>query len=262
MLVASPSHARLTGAVRFPDLTAPKSVSGLQRLFAAENNVQEASARVVTWTDTSGNSRNYTAGTGTTARPTYTLNIFNGRPGMRFDGTANTMTGGSNADLVSTAAWTQVYVANRDAFPGTASYFGQLFNIKTNSASFSVATSLADMSTYNKQLVFGYGGAAIMGAANPMPVAANAYISGDFNGGAMGTTANYTLNANGASQTVTNTTVAWSAVNNNVLGSFNVASAFYKGYIGEWFYYNKQLSTAEKRTINIYMQRKYNQGVF
>ncbi len=261
MLVASPSHALMFGTVRFPDLNAPRQISGLQRLFAVENNTQEAGARVVTWSDSSGNARNYTAGSGTTARPTYTANIFNGRPGMRFDGTANTMTGGSNNDLVNTAAWTLVAAANRDAFPGTSNYFGQLFNIKTDSASFNVAISLADLSTYNRQVVTGYGGAVIMGAVNPMPATTNVYLTFDFNGGARATVGNYSLNSNAAAQTLSSTT-SWGVSNANILGSFNSASAFYKGYIGNWFYYNKTLSTAEKRIVNVYMQRLYNQGVF
>lgn len=249
-------------AVANPDLGAPKKISGIQRWMNAENTTQESGGRVITFTDLSGNSRNYTAASASTARPTYTTNVFNGRPALTFDGTANILDGGTNKDLVNTAAYTAIVVFQRDAFPGTASYFEQILNLRTDSASFSANLILLDLyvAYSSKQVMVGFGGSTLMGVASATTAGTNYIAYNEYIGGTKTTVGNFNLALNSSSQTLTATT-NWTVQDVNKIGAYNNGgspSGFFKGKIAEVVIYNKNLSTAEKTSLRIYFQRKYN----
>lgn len=250
-------------AVMQPDLNAPKRISGLQRLLESTNVTMEAGSRVVTAIDRSGNARNYTQTTGVAGRPTQTASIMNGRPGIRFDGTDDFLSGGTNKDLVNTAAYTGFIVFQRDAYPGSANYYEQILNIRTDSASFSVNLILLDSyAAYSsKEVMVGFGGAAIIGAAGVTTAGVNTILIWDYNTGVKGTASSHTLFANNASQTLTATTT-WTVQDVNEIGRYpgGGGSGYAKIYLMETGYYNKQLSATEKRILQIYLQRKYNKN--
>lgn len=77
----------LTGAgPSGPGVIAPDAVSGLAAWFKADALALADAAAVSSWTDSSGNARHATQGTGS-KQPTYRTNVVNSKPVVRFDGT-------------------------------------------------------------------------------------------------------------------------------------------------------------------------------
>jgi hypothetical protein len=70
----------------------PSLISTALWLDAADaSTITQSGGAVSQWSDKSGNSRNATAAT--TARPTLTENLYNGKSALVFNGTSNTLTG-------------------------------------------------------------------------------------------------------------------------------------------------------------------------
>ena len=244
----------------------PNAISGLQRwYFASPSTITvESTNRVITLIDQSGNGRNATAATGSTARPTFNSNQISGQGALAFDGVANYLDGGTNADLVNTAAYTWIVVFSRAAYPGTTNFYEQILNLKTDlGTTFSVNFILTDMySAYGKETLVGYGSSSIDIVGVNTSTTANQYYFAysDYNGSGRGSAVNYSYALNNSSQTTSIAPNLWTPASANQYGRYpgGGGSGYFKGNIAEIIVYNKQLSASEKQLIKTYIHSKYN----
>lgn len=244
------------------------TVSGLQRWYSPEtaNFTVESGNRITQWNDTSGNARNATATTGTTARPTLTANAIGNRNSVTFDGVTNYLDGGTHQDLVSasgatgTAAYTIAVVWSRAAFPGTANYYEQLLNLRTTFASKSIVFVLTNLfASYRESNVGVAGAAALLSSSTNLTNVGQGYTTyTSFNGVNEGTGGGYVLQQNALTSTLT-TTASWTVADVNQYGRYPNAggSGYFNGKISEILIYNRLLGQTDRQTVRTYLQRKY-----
>lgn len=231
----------------------PLQIPGLKLWLQADSALWQDSTRTIratadgdpvgSWDDLSGNANHATQATGT-LRPTLKLNIQNGKPVIRFDGTDDILDGSANT-LLTTAA--TIFVTGKQNNP-TGGY-GMPIRIKSSSQEV-IMTWINDLAGF---------------PANSVGLARRTQTQ--YYGPTIGTSfhvlaANYTFASNnwslyydGVLQTLTDNGVAGGATNANAIGS--EAAGFLTGDLSEILLYDSVLNATERESVEAYLRSRW-----
>ena len=220
-----------------PNTFTPNQLSGLKLWLKAESLALNDGDAVGTWTDSSGNGDNASQVT-TANKPTYKTNILHTYPVVRFNGTNSYMT--MSSDAVSSGAFTFIAVVVLRGSP--CSYCPVYISAQSNSGErVCLKTSGSNWGTYT----------GTDGNANSALSSVNTYLlTQNYNG----TTTFFFKN--GSADGSAGGTPHGSG-NSSTLGAENQASRFSQIDIAEMILYNTALSTADRQTVEGYLNMKY-----
>jgi len=234
----------------------PGNLSGLSLWLKADAGVSLSGSNVTAWADQSGNGNNGTAKTG---NATKVSNVINGKPVLRFDGTANLITNNFFANNYNTPI-TIIGVAKASASTvrgeqPTARYIAGA----TNNGGYETALSFG----VNKPPNFACNiGISYVGGTDieSNPIGENAIaVSTEINNGSQ-----ISFFVNGSSIGSINAS-NWSGGNNST-GAFAIGSSitldeidnfFFVGDIAEIIIYNRAITTTERQQVEGYLANKY-----
>jgi hypothetical protein len=223
----------------------PSSLSGLVAWLKADAISASDGDAVASWVDSSGNSNTPVQATAAN-KPTYTTNVLNGLPVVRFDGNDGlTMPTAGNFDL---ATPTIFVVAKRNA--GTS---GSIMGKST--------TGFTDGRRRKMAVATSSGGIAYAAGSDSQSIAITA-TPGNWNMFGVVATSNtsHSIYLNGTKTDFT-TTLADSTLNaaNMIIGSnFAVGTEPFNGDIAEIIIFNRALSSTQVVGIENYLANKYN----
>lgn len=203
----------------------PRTISNLQLWFRADSLDLDDGDSVILWKDESGNKRDAAQDLGS-ARPEFKKNIINGYPIIRFDGTANmSLVHAVLQYNLSTyfLVWSRVGAANNDAVLMASS------------------TTYAYLQYSALWYVFTAVSASIAMAADTFFLKSCVYDN-----------VNYQRYTNGSAETP-------QAGSGDALYTYigGTAGAVITGDIAELIIYDRNLSTSERKNVEIYLNAKY-----
>jgi hypothetical protein len=213
----------------------PKSISGLSLWLDAADTSYNASTG--TWTDKSGNGRNFSQGTPNN-RPIFSAVTQNGRTLLEFDGGNDQLTQGSNF----------LQVANCTLFAAFRRLGGTFGSVITSAGS----------SDSSPSLLIDSGRGVVRGFANFSQASVSAVdsfniTSGTVTNGASVIFTNGTQSDSDAASGTLDTTQTTTAI-----GTYRQAAANYmSGYIGEIIAYTRVLTTDERKRVESYLGKKW-----
>lgn len=232
------------------DFWSPADLPDLELWLRGDSFTYDTTA---TWADLSGNGRDFTQ-TGTN-RPTIDGTGLNGKQTLDFDRAASQYLTGNGDTLFNTGtAYTVVAVLKNASFGGANEYHTW--------ASFKGNTMWVSWLTND---VF-YGDGA-MGFANSKTMTATAswgtsaynLLVTTYNGSGDSTGSNYTIEKNGASQTVVGPRATSAGNNLNVVGRFGSTggSDYYDGQIAEIIVMSSVISAGNLTSLETYINSRY-----
>lgn len=238
-------------------LAAPAAIGGLKLWLAAGGITGLADgATVATWPDRSGNGFNATQATEAN-KPLYKVNIINGRPVVRFDGTNDTMalTGGA-LDIVRNVSGATIFAVVKStgaAQNGRVVFFAN--NVAATSR-LSLHQSVApNWEAIYRRLDADAADTLTDGAANTSPHVLS--LVRDY---AAATATLYVDGGSGTTDATANTAGSTSdtASANAQIGASSAAGGNpFPGDIAEVIIYNRALTTAERKSIELMLGNKY-----
>jgi len=244
------SQAGAGGAPPEPEFV-PSDISGLRLWLDAadENTVTDVGAGAVSqWDDKSGNAFHVTQAT-PGARPKTGTRTINGLNAIEFDGTDDTLTRTTTAQLVnaSTGVWTAFAVFQLD----TASTFFPIIICNTTPTSQAAQflrvtdTNFVQTIAWSTSTPFVDTGASVSTATT--------YVARATRGASA---VEAFLNASSGGATATSGTNQSIAANIYV-GSFDASSSYWPGPIGELLVYNRILTAAEITDVEAHLASKW-----
>jgi hypothetical protein len=236
----------------------PSSLGGLSLWLKADAGVTLSGSDVIAWADQSGNENNATARTG---NPTFVSSVINGKPILRFDGTANLITNdffAHNYDTPITIIAVSKASAStvRGAQP-TARYIAGV----TNNGGYEYGLSYGAYETENPNFSNSYGISYVGGA--------------DIESSAMGENEKRiasTINSGSQISFFLDGTLVGTADpadqsgGNNSTGAFSIGSDVVLNEIDNFFctcdiaeiiIYNRAITTPERQQVEAYLNQKY-----
>jgi hypothetical protein len=235
------SHSTSSGA-------APSDLPNLQLWLRGDSFTFDTTA---TWADLSGNGRDFTQ-TGSN-RPTVDGTGLNGQATVDFVRASSQYLVGNGDTLFNTgAAHTVIMVVKNDAFGGAGQYQSPL-NFKGNTAYVMWFTNDA----FYGDCAFGFMASKIMSATASWGTTDYNLFVQTYNGSGDTTPANYTLEKNGASQTVggPKATGAGTAANN--IGRLAGGSDYFDGKIAEIIVMSSVISASDLAELETYINERY-----
>ena len=239
-------------------LTSPLVISGCRLwLDAADASSITNSPRPTQWNDKSGNAFHVTAAAASTARPTYSTAVQNGRNAMSFDGSANVMGVDSKAVLSSLAAWT-IFAAVKTSSNNTAQ------TIISLGTTFIVGNTLAQLVTLVTSGFRRIGGRRL--DADSFAVAAGSTQTStswcQWCGIGNYTATTATLFVNGTQDAINSSCLSAGSTTSDqtslhIGAGVDNGSAFWNGYIGEIIIYGSALSTSDRIRVQNYLKAKW-----
>lgn len=221
---------------------------GLQAWYDAsdESYLALVSTAITQMLDRSGNG-NHTAVQGTgTARPTLTTAALNGKSVASFDG-GDTLVLPSALYTIANGANTIVTIAKRNTESGaTATVVGLGEGVDVNRFSISFNSNAGEVIFRNDA------GAGSVVTSTGNTNTSYGVLTGSFNG-----TTGLSVSVNGATATTSTTGAASSGVDRAYIGSRTGTSLFLTGGIAEILIYNRALSAAEIRQVEVYLANKW-----
>jgi len=243
---------------RHQTAVSPIPTTGLSLWLKADAGVTLSGSNVTAWADQSGNGNNATARTGNS---TFVSSVINGKPILRFDGTANLITNdffAHNYDTpitiiaVSTASASTVFSGNP-----TARY---IYGV-TNNGGYDAGLTYGGYGTETPNFSVGFGISYVSGqdiessamGENQVGLSSSinsgTLISAFLNGDAVGT-------ADPADQSGGNNSTGAFSIGSEV--TLNEADNFFCTCdIAEIIIYNRAITTPERQQVEAYLNAKY-----
>ena len=213
----------------------PKTIAGLALWMDAADTSYNASTG--TWTDKSGNGRNFSQATANN-RPIVSAVTQNGRSVLEFDGTNDQLIHSSNFLQVANCTLFAAFQRNAGTFGGVIASAGNA----DRSPGIIIESSRGGIRGFQNIAL------AAVGAVNAFNI-----TSGTVTDGTAVMFTNGTQIATSAASNTLDTTGTTTAI-----GSYRITQANYlNGYIGEIVAYTRVLTTAERRTVEAYLGRKW-----
>jgi len=236
----------------------PSGLSGLSLWLKADAGVTLSGSNVTAWADQSGNGNNATA---RTANSTFVSSVINGKPVLRFDGTANLITNNFFAHNYDTPI-TIIAVSKASAstvFGGdpTARY---IYGV-TNNGGYDAGLAYGAYGTENPNFSVGFGISYLSGQdieSSPMgenqvglssSINSGTLISAFLNGTLVGT-------ADPANQSGGNNSTGAFSIGSEVTLD-ETAAFFCTCDIAEIIIYNRAITTQERQQVEAYLNTKY-----
>jgi len=204
---------------------------------------------VTTWSDLSGNGYNFTQSTGS-KKPTYQINIQNGRAGVLADGVDDLMTGTLFSNVYGAGEFTELVVIKPTALTSTSAtpYLQQ--QVFTSTAGAYLGIGLKNDGTISGYSYDGtYDNVSVTGAVVGTACLLEFYKSS----GTLYLTRDNTVSASVA--TGNNTATVSEMV--RILGGYNGTLGFFTGYLLDKLVYKRALSTIERDTVRDYLRSKW-----
>lgn len=226
-----------TAVLRFLAPPTPDQTSGLKGWWKADSLSLTDGASVTSWTDSSGGGLTVSQGTSGN-QPIYKTNILNGLPIVRFDGTNDYLSSGS--DISQSQPFT-IFGVGKPGTSGTGAFQDIIggsgnvsFGFKENSGNYNflmwAGAALTDSVNYSGTFTL---------------------ISGIFNGGS---SLGYVNGVQKVSGDPGASSIGTLGVGGDGLGS----GGFFNGDIAEAIIYNRALTSTERLTVESYLGWKYN----
>ena len=213
----------------------PRRITGLALWMDAADTSYNASTG--TWTDKSGNGRNFSQAVANN-RPIVSSVTQNGRTILEFNGTTNQLIHNSNFLQTSNCTLFAAFRRLGNAFGGVISSAG------------AADRSPGILIDSSQGMLRGHQNFSVAGAA---VVDTFCVFSGEVNAGATTLFVNGTQRDTDAANNTLDTSQTTTAI-----GTYRQAAQNYmNGYIGEIVAYTRVLTTAERRTVEAYLGRKW-----